>query len=425
MTMPSGTVTTVANEQAPQQRVPDLAGDILEPGLGDDRRGWPFLPAAAGPHRPLADVAADDINEERRPEIGERCADLALGVQHDDAGEDEEQPEHRTQHGIEGECPAHAAVAEQQHAEATAEIVAAMAWMGCGGLHHTPSPTVLPAAPLPCGRRAVAPATGVAGRSDSGSFLTRFGCVVWQLGRQGEGQLRCRRWLQRCGCAGIDRGDVLLDRGPETFEALAARVLAIGMELVGHLAAVAVGEHRVLEHMDDDRLQLPDAVARRLEQVVVPGKIERVATGRVGIGAADQLLDATEPLVQRRQGVTEHLLDLRNAPGECLHLHEQLGTRVILERALDQLAHQLGDALAAVLAQLLQPVVHLLVEAHGRPVVCCSHSSKLPVGWWRMTGRLAQFGVVVCCSKPVKTATFSYSVETTVEASLEFFQIAT
>ena len=30
-----------------------------------------------------------------------------------------------------------------------------------------------------------------------------------------------------------------------------------------------------------------------------------------------------------------------------------------------------------------------------------------------MTGRLAQFGVVVCCSKPVKTATFSYSVEKT------------
>ena len=64
--------------------------------------------------------------------------------------------------------------------------------------------------------------------------------------------------------------------------------------------------------------------------------------------------------MQCRQGMTEHLLDLRNASCECLRLHEQLGMRVVLERALDQVAHQLGDALAAVLAQLLQLVVHLL-----------------------------------------------------------------
>ena len=196
-------------------------------------------------------------------------------------------------------------------------------------------------------------------------FLTCFGGVVWQLGRQDEGQLRSRRWLQRCGCAGIDLGTFWLDyRVQKMLEAFAARILAIGMELVGHLAAIAVGGHRILEHVDDDRLQLPDAVARRLEQVVVPGKIERVAPGRVGIGAADQLLDATQPLVQCRQGMTEHLLDLSNAACECLRLHEQLGMRVFLERALDQVAHQLGDALAAVPAQLLQPVVRLLVETH-------------------------------------------------------------
>jgi hypothetical protein len=207
-------------------------------------------------------------------------------------------------------------------------------------------------------------------------FLTHFGCVVRQLGRQGEGQLGCRRWLQRRRCAGIDRGDILLDRGLETFEAFAARVLAIGMELVGHLAAVAVGQHRVLEHMDDDRLQLPDAVARRGEQVVVSGEVERVALHRVGIGAADQLLDASETLVQCRQGMTEHLFDLSNASCECVRLHEQLGMRVFLERALDQVAHQLGDAVAAVLAHLLQPLVHLLVEAHGdRSLAVLTHQS--------------------------------------------------
>ena len=115
--------------------------------------------------------------------------------------------------------------------------------------------------------------------------------VFWRIGRcWPERQRRCRR-LQRGGCAGVDPGAFLLDRGEETLEAAAAQILAIGMEFPRHLAAVAVGEHGVLEHMEDDGLQLPDAVARGVEQVVLLGVIELVAARGVGVGGADQQLE--------------------------------------------------------------------------------------------------------------------------------------
>ena len=109
------------------------------------------MPAAGGPYRPLADVVADDIEEKRRPGVGDGRADLRWVCSTTTPARMRNSQSKRSEHGIEGECPAHAAVAEQEHAEAAAEIVAAMARMGCGGLHHTPSPAVLPAAPLPFG----------------------------------------------------------------------------------------------------------------------------------------------------------------------------------------------------------------------------------------------------------------------------------
>ena len=160
---------------APQQGAPDRAGEVHEVRLGEDGGGRPFVPAARRPDRPFADIAADDLEQERGPDDAERDADLALAVQHDDAGEAQKQPKCERHEDEESEGGTHAPVAEQEHAEAATEIVAAMGRMGgwCG--HDTTSsppwpapfgrlPPALPAAPLPSLGRGTWPVFAVSNR---------------------------------------------------------------------------------------------------------------------------------------------------------------------------------------------------------------------------------------------------------------------
>ena len=69
----------------------------------------------------------------------------------------------------------------------------------------------------------------------------------------------------------------------------------------------------------------------------------------------------------------------------------------MIERVLDQAADELGDAFATLLAQAVQAVVHLFIEAHGNRSFAAFTHQGLPVGWWSRTGRLAQISDVGCC----------------------------
>ena len=143
----------------------------------------------------------------------------------------------------------------------------------------------------------------------------------------------------------------------------------------------------LLQHLDGHALQLEQGVALVAPQMAQLHVLDRRPANGVGVDRTHQLLERAEAPVQRWQVGGDVVLEAVELVGERLAACQQLGARVLSQRALDQVADQLGDILAAGLAQRLQAVVHLLLEAHGdRSSAVLTHSGLPVVGGSRREG---------------------------------------